>query len=156
MKLKEAISQFRILLHDTSKEHDEYHATMRINQGIDLVCALLAGFASPLVLREDNFAEGDSLPHNFLRTAGEYPIERTGNTIHILTGKKTIPVRYFISYEHLDYKDLDSEMPFPHDALNDFVIRTAVKLALNRNEADISQDQSILSELQQAMTQAMG
>lgn len=156
MKLKEAISQFRILLNDTSKEHDEYHATMRINQGVALTCALLAGYASPLVMKEEVFHEGDALPHNFLRTAGEYPIERTGVTIHILTGADEIPIRYFYTYPILDYKKLDEELPFPHDALNDFVIRTAAKLALNRNEADISQDQVILGELQQAMTQAMG
>ena len=156
MKLKEAISQFRILLHDVSKEHDEYHATMRINQGIDLVCNMLAGFGHPLTIAEKVFEEGETLPHNFLRTAGIYPVERTGNVIHILTGDDKLPIRYFYSYEHLDYREPESEMPFPNDALNDFVIRTAVKLALNRNEADISQDQNILNELQQAVTGAMG
>lgn len=156
MKVKEAISQFRILLHDTSSEHDEYHVTMRLNQGIDLTCALLADYGSPLVLAEEIFKDGDNLPYNFLRTAGEYPIERTGQKIHFLVETDKMPIRYFYTYEHLNRKNLDEEMPFPHDALNDFVIRTAAKLALNRNEADISQDQSILSELQQAMTQAMG
>jgi hypothetical protein len=53
-------------------------------------------------------------------------------------------------------EDVDGDMPFEHDTLNDFVVRTACKLALNRNEFDISQDQSILTELQNSAAEAMG
>jgi hypothetical protein len=49
----------------------------------------------------------------------------------------------------------DGDMPFEHDTINDFVIRTACKLALNRNEFDISQDQGILTELQNSAAEAM-
>ena len=39
------------------------------------------------------------------------------------------------------------EMPFPHEALNDYAVKVAVLLALNRNEYDISQDKALYDEL---------
>ena len=47
-------------------------------------------------------------------------------------------------------------MPFEHDAINDIIIKSAVLLALNHNEYDISQDTNIVNALQQAISAGMG
>lgn len=154
MTVQEAINQFRLILHDISDEYDDYHVIMRLNSASQLTCALLVQIHSPLVMEEATFADGDALPANFLRTAGTYPVKRTGQTVEFLDGSEEMKIRYFVTKDKVSAAT--DEMPFAHDTVNDFIVRTACKLALNRNEFDISQDQGILSELQNAAAAAMG
>ena len=155
MKVKTAIDEFRLILHDLygQYEYDTYHCLMRLNSAAQLTSSLLVQIASPLVIAEETFHDGDALPQNFLKTCGTYPIKRTGQTIHFLDDVEEMPIRYYVSVPKMDKHTED--MPFEHDAINDFVIRTAVKYALNRNEFDISQDQNILNELQNVVAEAM-
>lgn len=156
MKVKTAIDEFRLILHDLygNYEYDNYHCLMRLNSAAQLTSSLLVQLNSPLIIQEEEFENGDDLPGNFLRTCGTYPIRRTGNKVEFLDDVEKMKIRYFVSVPKMD--KYTEDMPFEHDAINDFVIRTAVKYALNRNEFDISQDQSILTELQAAMSEAMG
>lgn len=153
MTVKEAIDQFRIILHDVSEEYDDYHAVMRLNSALQLTSALLVQINSPLVIQSAALHNGDTLPPNFQRFCGIYPIKRTGQTVELLEDEEAIVTRYYVAFDALTAA---GDMPFAHDAMNDFVIRTAAKYALNRNEFDISQDQSLLQELQNAAAAAMG
>lgn len=156
MKVKTAIDQFRLILHDLygNYEYDNYHCLMRLNSAAQLTSSLLVQINSPLVIDEQEFEDGDDLPGNFLRTCGTYPIKRTGRAVKFLDDVDKMVIRYFVSVPKIE--DVDGDMPFEHDAINDFVIRTAAKYALNRNEFDISQDQNLLNELQNSMAEAMG
>lgn len=159
MKVKTAIDQFRLILHDLygNYEYDNYHCLMRLNSAVQLTCNLLVQIGSPLVIQEEEFENGGKLPGNFLKTCGIYPIRRTGNTVEFLDGSDKMVIRYFITLPKIEKADVeDGDMPFEHDTINDFVVRTAAKYALNRNEFDISQDQNLLNELQNAMAEAMG
>lgn len=159
MKIQTAIDQFRLILHDLygTYEYDNYHCLMRLNSAVQLTCNLLVQINSPLVIDEGEFEDGDELPGNFLRTCGTYPIKRTGRTIKFLDDEEKMKIRYFITLPKLEKADVaEGDMPFEHDAINDFVIRTACKLALNRNEFDITQDQNILTELESSLAEAMG
>lgn len=159
MKVKTAIDQFRLILHDLygNYEYDNYHCLMRLNSAIQLTCNLLVQINSPLVIEEQEFENGGELPGNFLKTCGIYPIRRTGNTVQFVDGSKKMVIRYYVTYPQIVKTDVENgDMPFKHDTINDFVVRTACKFALNRNEFDISQDQNILNELQNAAAEAMG
>jgi hypothetical protein len=156
MKVQTAIDQFRLILHDLygNYEYDNYHCLMRLNSAAQLTCNLLVQINSPLVIKEEEFENGGTLPGNFLKTCGTYPIRRTGGVVKFLDDVDKMVIRYFVTVPKIE--DVDGDMPFEHDTLNDFVVRTACKLALNRNEFDISQDQSILTELQNSAAEAMG
>lgn len=156
MKVKTAIDQFRLILHDLygNYEYDNYHCLMRLNSAAQYTSSLLVQLNSPLVIKEEEFESGGSLPGNFLKTCGVYPLKRTGNTVSFLDGQERMVIRYFVSVPKIEEDTED--MPFEHDAINDFVVRTAAKYALNRNEFDISQDQNLLNELQNSMAEAMG
>ena len=159
MKVQTAIDQFRLILHDLygNYEYDNYHCLMRLNSAVQLTCNLLTQINSPLIIEEKEFEPGEALPGNFLQTCGTYPIRRTGNAVEFLDDVERMKIRYFVTLPKIEEADvLDGDMPFEHDAINDFVIRTACKLALNRNEFDISQDQNILNELQNSIAEAMG
>lgn len=159
MKIKAAIDEFRLILHDLygNYEYDNYHCLMRLNSAVQLTCNLLTQINSPLIIEEKDFENGEDLPGNFLRTCGTYPIRRTGNSIEFLDDVEKMRIRYFITLPKMGKEDVEEgDMPFAHDSINDFVIRTACKLALNRNEFDISQDQGILTELQNSIAEAMG
>lgn len=154
MKVSEAMEQFRRIVHDISDEYDDYQIIMRLNSAAQLAGSLLAQINSPIGLREATFRDGDTLPGNFLRTAGAYPVKRTGQTVQFLEDVEEMAIRYYVTPQRIE-KGAD-DMPFVHDALNDFVVRTACKYALNRNEFDISQDQGLMQELQTALAAAMG
>jgi hypothetical protein len=158
MKIKTAIDQFRLILHDLygNYEYDNYHCLMRLNSAVQLTCNLLVQINSPLIIREEEFENGGTLPGNFLKTCGIYPIRRTGNVVQFLDDVDKMVIRYYVTMPKMESGDVeDGDMPFEHDTINDFVIRTACKLALNRNEFDISQDQGILTELQNSAAEAM-
>lgn len=154
MTVKEAAEQFRRILHDISREYDDYQVIMRLDSAAHLVSMLLVQMASPLMIREEVLHEGDLLPKNFIKTCGIYPIKRTGYAVHFINGMTEMSVRYFVGVDRI--KSIKGYMPFEHDTLNDFTVRTACKYALNRNEFDISQDQGLLNELKQATAEAMG
>lgn len=155
MKVKDAVDQFRLILHDIhgNYEYDNYHCLMRLNSAAQYISTLLVQIASPMVIAEGEFTDGDNLPENFLKTCGTYPMKKTGNKMEFLDGSEKMKIRYFVSVPQI--KALAEDMPFTHDLINDFVVRTAVKYALNRNEFDISQDQNLLNELQNAAAEAM-
>jgi hypothetical protein len=52
--------------------------------------------------------------------------------------------------------ELDDEMPFHHDALNQQTIQAASIYAMNQIEADISQDKALMDEVNAALTQVIG
>ena len=61
MTVKEAIEQFRIILHDVSEEYDDYHAVMRLNSAVQLISALLVQINSPLVIQSAVLHNGGQL-----------------------------------------------------------------------------------------------
>lgn len=154
MTVKEAATQFRRILHDISREYDDYQIIMRLDSAAHLTSMLLVQLNSPLVICEAVLHTGDMLPKNFIKTCGTYPFRRTGYTVELLDDVPEMRVRYFVGVSRI--KSINDSMPFEHDAINDFVVRTACKYALNRNEFDIGQDQGLLTELQNAVAEAMG
>ena len=66
---------------------------------------------------------------------------------------KSITIRYFATPDLIEYETDD--MPYTHDAINDIIVKTAVLLALNENEYDITQDSNIVEALKQAVSSGM-
>jgi hypothetical protein len=64
-----------------------------------------------------------------------------------------VKFRYFATPALID--SATKELPFNHDAINDIIVKSAVLLALNENEYDISQDTNIVNALQQAISTGM-
>jgi hypothetical protein len=93
------------------------------------------------------------LPEGFFRTAGTYPMKVTGQTVHFLDGDEQMKVRYFFMPKEMTGAD-GEEMPFALSILNGLTIKVAVKMLLNENEFDISQDQAIQQELMTAVQSA--
>ena len=65
----------------------------------------------------------------------------------------TVKFRYFATPALIE--STTKELPFNHDAINDIIVKSAVLLALNENEYDISQDTNIVNALQQAISTGM-
>ena len=100
--------------------------------------------------------DGDTLPDNFMRPAGTYPIRRTGYTVSFLddTDTEEMRFRYFATKDNLE--DSSGSLPFIHDAVNESVLRLAIILALNENEFDCTQDSALLNDFKSAIAQGMG
>lgn len=92
------------------------------------------------------------LPENFLKTCGTFPIKITGNTIELLD-EPPLKIRYTAGISRVSYVD---DMPFTHEALNQFIVKLATIYALNQEELDVSQDKALLGELQASIASAIG
>lgn len=150
MKASTAIARIKSATHDISDEYSTEKCIGFLNTAIQQTAALLISARWPSLAKETDIREGDSLPPNYMGPCGTYPIRMTEGRAHIIDGSEYIRFRYFATPPNIENEDED--LPFNHDAINDVVIKAAVILALNENEYDITQDSSILTSLQQAIS----
>lgn len=150
MKVSTAISRIKSATHDISDEYPTEECITFLNTAIQQTASLLISARWPSLAKEVNIHEGDSIPDNYMGPCGTYPIRMTEGKAHIVDGSEFVRFRYFATPKAIESEDED--MPFNHDAINDVVVRAAIILALNENEYDISQDNAILTSLQQAIS----
>jgi hypothetical protein len=96
---------------------------------------------------------GESLPTNYMKACGTYPLRMTNNKVTIVDDSESVRFRYWATPELLT--ENSGKLPYEHDAVNEVIVRLAVMLALNENEYDIGQDSGLLTQLQQAIASGM-
>lgn len=152
MQVLEAINRMKASMHDVSNEYDDAACIFALNTAVHELAALLIAAHYPDLIEEKDFMDGDMVPEGFFRTCGSYPIRVTGGTIH-LAGMEKLHVRY---YKMPADMARTSTLPFRLSILNSLAIKIAIKILLNDNEFDISQDSSIQSEIAQALQAGVG
>lgn len=150
MLVTQAIERIRSATHDESLEYNNEECVFALNTAAHEIAALLIAGRAPILVREEVIHDGDRLPPGFYKTAGTYPVRVTGQTINFLDDVDSMRVRYFFMPKELT-GDNDDTMPFDLSLLNSLTIKIAVKMLLNENEFDITQDQAIQQEIMQAV-----
>lgn len=150
MKVSTAIARIKQSTHDISDEYSSEECISFLNTAIQQTASLLISARWPSLAKEVSIHEGDSIPKNYMGPCGTYPIRMTDGQAHIVDGSDYVRFRYFATPDLVE--DENDDLPFDHDAINDVVVKAAVILALNENEYDITQDNAILSALQQAIS----
>lgn len=153
MKLETAITRIKSSTHDISDEYSRERCIEFINTALQQTSALLIAAQYPALVKEMTVRDGDSLPQNYIKAAGTYPLRMTDGRAEIVDDSEAVRFRYWATPELITENTQD--MPYPHDAINECIVQAAVILALNENEYDISADNSILSALQTAISSAM-
>nr|DAE95897.1 MAG TPA: hypothetical protein [Bacteriophage sp.] len=152
MKVKDAIARLKSATHDISDEYSTDACLEFINTAIQQVASLLIAAKWPVLAKETIIRDGDKLPHNYMGACGTYPIRMTNNVATITDGSDSVRFRYFATP---DLVGEDDDFPFDHEAINAVILRSAILLALNENEYDVTQDSSIISTLEQAISAGM-
>lgn len=154
MKAEKAIARIKQETHDISDEYSTERCIQFLNTAIQQVSSLLIAAKYPVLVKEMTMRNGDSIPKNYMNLCGTYPIKMTdGKAIITDDSYKSITIRYFATPDLIEYETDD--MPYTHDAINDIIVKTAVLLALNENEYDITQDSNIVEALKQAVSSGM-
>lgn len=154
MKAEKAIARIKQETHDISDEYSTGRCIQFLNTAIQQVSSLLIAAKYPVLVKEMTMRNGDSIPKNYMNLCGTYPIKMTdGKAIITDDAYKSITIRYFATPDLIEYETDD--MPYTHDAINDIIVKTAVLLALNENEYDITQDSNIVEALKQAVSSGM-
>lgn len=157
MNVREALIQIRHMINDKDElELEEEELLMYLNKAIQYVASYLVQANSTYMVQDMTVStETASLPDNFIKTAGNFPIKITGNTLKWLDYEAghSIKIRFFAT---CGLVDLEDELPFHHDALNQQTVHLASIYALNQIEADISQDKALLDEINAALAQVVG
>lgn len=152
MNVKTAIARLKSATHDISDEYSTDACLEFINTAIQQVSSLLISARYPVLAKEVFIKDGDKLPHNYMGACGTYPIRMTENEAKITDGSDSVRFRYFATP---DLVGEDDDLPYDHEAINTVILRTAILLALNENEYDITQDSNIVESLKQAISAGM-
>lgn len=154
MLVTEAITEIRNKINDRDMVGlDDVELVSYLNEAMQLISMQLVGLECPdLIIEEVIEDESFTIPKNFDKFCGYYPIRRTGVVAELLDAPP-LRVRYYVSYPIVE---LNGEMPFNHAILNQLAIKIACTFAQNQEHEDISQDKAIIAEIQQAVAVAMG
>ncbi len=154
MKTSKAIDMIKAAGHDISDEYSRAECIDFLNTAIHEVSGLLIAARSPMMVREILIHDGESVPAHYVASAGQYPMRITGQTVQFVDpSMDEIRFRYFATMPPIT--DEEGDLPFPHGALNDYVLKIAILHALNRNEYDLSQDKALADEFRAILTGAV-
>ena len=146
MQVKKAVADIKAAGHDISDEYSAEECLGFLNTAINEVSSLLIAARSPMMAAEILLHDGENVPERYVSPAGRYPIRMTGRKVQFID--RSLSEIRFRYWQTMPLLESDAgEMPFPHEALNDYAVKVAVLLALNRNEYDISQDKALYDEL---------
>jgi hypothetical protein len=154
MNVSEAIIAVRHRINDRDEVGlDNEEILSYLNSAIQYICQALATANAPVLVDDLTINSATAtLPKNFIKLAGIFPTKITGNTIKLLdTPPQTI--RYFTAY---GWPDMNGEMPFEQDALNEVAVQMAAIYANNQQELDVSQDKALFGEFTTAILAAAG
>lgn len=164
MYVSEALQDLRFKIHDKDIiEMTDDELINCLNEAIQYVSAFLIGRNSAIMVKDMEISDEETtLPENFVKTAGIFPVKITGNKMRWLEyeepeeeseEKPFIKVRYFATCPAITIND---DMPFAHDALNQTTIKLAAIYCGNQLESDIGQDKALLDEINAALASTIG
>ena len=153
MKVETAITRIKAATHDISDEFSQERCIEFLNTAIQQVSSLLISAQYPALVQEIMVHNGESLPKNYMKACGTYPLRMTNNKVTIMDDSESIRFRYWSTPSLVE--NAYGNLPYEHDAINEVIVRLAVMLALNENEYDIAQDSGLMSQLQQAIASGM-
>ena len=157
MNVSEALADIRAKIHDQDViEMTDADLLTCLNEAIQFISSFIIEAKSPLLVNDMTIsAETTTLPDNFVKTAGMYPVKVTGNTLKWLDYEegRTMKLRYFASCTPVTANGV---MPFTQAALHQIIIKVAAIYAGNELEADISQDKILSDEESAALARVIG
>lgn len=153
MKVSDVIIRIKSAGHDISGEYDTDRCIEFLNTSIQQVSSLLIAANYPPLVRVLTVRNGDSIPKNFMKACGTYPIRMTEGKAELLDDFESIRFRYFATPDELT--EQSEKLPFDHAGINEVVIKLAIMIALNENEYELAQDKSLFDSLQQAIAGGM-
>lgn len=153
MRVLDAIGRIKSAGHDISDEYSNERCLEFINTAMQQVAAVLIAANFPPLVQELMVSNGDTIPKNFMKACGSYPIKMTAGKAQVLDGLERVKFRYFATPDNLT--EQEQELPFNHEGINEVIVKLATMLALNENEYELSQDKALLDSLQQAIAGGM-
>ena len=155
MNVSEALIEIRNKINDRDEvglANEEILAYF--NEAIQYISQFLAAVNSPVLLQDLTIssAAGVTLPENYIKMAGIFPVKVTGRTAKPI-GTPPITIRIFVGFGRAD---MNEDVPLANEALVRVAIRLAAVYANNQQELDITQDKALLSDLQNAILLAVG
>lgn len=153
MNVSKAILEIRNKINDREEVGLEDEELLSyLNEAILYISNYLIGIKSPAMVEELVIDKNTiTVPENFAKTVGGFPIKRTGNTIKLLC-EPPVTIRYLVSYKPVE---MDGEMPFSYEALNNSAIKLACIYANVQERTDVTQDKTLLDEINTAISNAV-
>ena len=156
MNASEAIQEIRNKTNDREGigDLDNDEILSYLNEAIAFLSAFFISAGNPFAIKEIDIVDGDTLPADFTKTAGTFPMKITGRKVALFNKRKPLKVRYFA--ELLPLKTEDDVMPFEMQSLNMVLVKLAVIYVFNQQRFNVQQDQAITTELMNIINSALG
>lgn len=153
--VSQAVSKIKSAGHDISDEYTTARCIDFLNSAIYQVGSMLIAGNYPPFVKQIMVSAGDSVPRNYMKSCGTYPIRMTDGAVEFIDNNTTgqIRFRYFALPSNVQFES--DKLPFDNEAVNEIAVKVAILIALNENEYDLTQDKVIVDMLQQAVVAAM-
>lgn len=155
MKVIDAIEQVRKRANDEfSTGYSDTVLLGYLNDGINFLSSVLIDRLDPILTKTQLITRAgpNQVPKNFLKTAGGFPVKKSGDQFEIIDGSAAVTIKYFYTAPNVTLGD---ELPFQHDLYDMIIVRLAVVYALNQHEFDVTQDQGLIDRLNEVITSAL-
>lgn len=155
MKVSDAIKSLRERTNDAQTiGYSEEVLLGYVNDAINFLSSVLIDRYDPIITKYLT-VEADKInpvPKNFIKTAGGFPVRKSGDSFEIIDDSQTVKIKYFYTAENVT---VDDDIPFKHDLYDMIVVRLAAVYALNQYEFDTQQDQALIDRLNEVITSAL-
>ena len=157
MLVSAAIAQIRERIND---EYDTGYTDSvlldYINDAVKYLASALINRNDPILVAEMTVSSSaTSVPHNFVRLCGGFPVMRKGNKFYLTeSNTSSVKIKYF--YMPTDLTAVTQSMPFDDDEYCMVIIKLASIYAINQHEFNINQDEALRTQAEQIIVQALG
>lgn len=139
------IRRLRILINDQNDlEYTDKELLGYINDAVGYLSTYLISTKDPEMVKEISITQDIDVPDDYCSFSGSYPVYISDNKFKLYDPSATVTARYFAT------KKTDSvvadNLPFK-DIYAPVIIRVASVYALNRNEFNVTQDVTIISQM---------
>lgn len=157
MLVSEAITEIRNKINDEAADGDftDGELISFLNEGIAYVSSYLITAGNPIATKKTTVStNATALPDDFVKTAGYFPIKINGGTMDLLDSSKPVTVKYFANMPSVNLST--DTLPFKNTIFNTALIRISVIYALNQMKFNVSQDQTLATDLLGVVNTAFG
>ena len=126
-----------------------------IKQAMNYIGAYFVTAGNPIALKELIVTDNSTLPNDFIKTAGTFPLKITGKNVKLLAGYSSgIKIKYFFQPENITASS--TIMPYTDNATLNVILQLSVIFAQNQQKHYVTQDKAITAEIMTIINTAYG
>lgn len=148
--------RYRLNDHEAVGDFDDAQLISFINQAVTYLGGYFTASSNPRQTKTATITVGTTgtVPTDFVKTAGTFPMKIIGDTITPFNTKKDFTYKYF--FQNAELTQATDILPYKDKNSCTVIILLAVIFALNQQRFNVAQDSTIQQQIMDILNQAYG